>query len=289
MIFVCGIHGTGKTHYCKALSEKEQISYYSASDLILKREAQNFEAKRVDHIKENQVMLLEELQKIRLCKNDFVLDGHLCLLDSHGNIKKIPAEIVEKMDIKCLIVVIAGVTEIRQRIFERDGIVWDEHFIEAFQNREIAYAREIARKQRIDLRIVKSPGSMSENPFHRTLILPVKPVYADKILSNEKKYEFRKKVCRENIDSIYLYATSPVQGIVGEAEVLEKIIMDKAKLWKLTERQSGISTDYYEQYFQNCEIACAYKVGRVKRYDKTRNLKEMAISYVPQAFAYVRE
>ena len=73
MIFVCGIHGTGKTHYCKALSEKEQISYYSASDLILKREAQNFEAKRVDHIKENQVMLLEELQKIRLCKNDFCI------------------------------------------------------------------------------------------------------------------------------------------------------------------------------------------------------------------------
>lgn len=63
----------------------------------------------------------------------------------------------------------------------------------------------------------------------------------------------------------------------------------RGDLWKLTERQSGISTDYYEQYFQNCEIACAYKVGRVKRYDKTRNLKEMAISYVPQAFAYVRE
>lgn len=134
---------------------------------------------------------------------------------------------------------------------------------------------------------MKNSGDIPESQFHKNIVLPIKPNYAEKILSNEKKYEFRKKICTENIDKIYLYATSPVKKIVGEAEVLEKIMMDKKTLWKLTEKQAGITADYYEKYFLNCEMACAYKIGKVKRYDQIVKLSDVGISYVPQSFAYV--
>ena len=46
MIFVCGIHGVGKTQYCDMLSKKNKIKAYSASSLILEAGKQNFSQKK---------------------------------------------------------------------------------------------------------------------------------------------------------------------------------------------------------------------------------------------------
>ncbi len=101
------------------------------------------------------------------------------------------------------------------------------------------------------------------------------------------KYEFRKKICLKNIDKIYLYATSPIKKIVGEADVLEKSFMNKKNLWKDTQKWAGITEDFYEQYFQKQACAGAYKLGKTTRYENPLEIKALGINFVPQSYVYI--
>lgn len=58
MIFIGGIHGVGKTFFCKRIKDEMNISTYSASQLILKKKRQNFSAdKFASNIEGNQSYL----------------------------------------------------------------------------------------------------------------------------------------------------------------------------------------------------------------------------------------
>ena len=73
----------------------------------------------------------------------------------------------------------------------------------------------------------------------RNIVLPIKPSYADKIISGEKKYEYRKRLCKDSIDKIYIYATSPVKRIIGEVKVLQKLNQKKEILWEISKEKIG--------------------------------------------------
>jgi predicted transcriptional regulator len=49
------------------------------------------------------------------------------------------------------------------------------------------------------------------------VLLSIKPKYVKAILNGTKKYELRKSAfrCKEDIERVYIYATSPVKKIVG--------------------------------------------------------------------------
>ena len=42
-----------------------------------------------------------------------------------------------------------------------------------------------------------------------TMLLSIKPKYANVILQGEKEYEFRKKRCRDGVTKIVFYSSSP--------------------------------------------------------------------------------
>ena len=51
------------------------------------------------------------------------------------------------------------------------------------------------------------------------ILMSIKPEYVDKIFSGEKKYEYRKRLCKEKIDTIIVYSSSPIQKVVGELKI----------------------------------------------------------------------
>ena len=56
------------------------------------------------------------------------------------------------------------------------------------------------------------------------VVLSIKPEFANKIFDGTKKYEFRKAIFKnDKIKTIIVYASSPVQQVIGEFEI-EKII-----------------------------------------------------------------
>lgn len=119
------------------------------------------------------------------------------------------------------------------------------------------------------------------------IILPIKPCYVEKILSGEKRFEYRKVMPKKNIDKIIIYSTSPVCRVVGEVDVLGIIFDDVYKVWNMTKDYSGISFDNYCMYYKNREKAVAYKLGNVLVYDRPLMLNDLGINYVPQSYIYL--
>lgn len=123
-----------------------------------------------------------------------------------------------------------------------------------------------------------------------TVLLSIKPEFADKIFDGTKKYEYRKSIFkREGVRRIVVYASSPVRKVVGEFAV-EDILSDEVEvIWNQTAVFSGISRSFFRSYFKNREKAYAIKIGRVVKYEETRELSDYNISMAPQSFVYLEE
>ena len=146
MIFVCGIHGVGKTHFCRKLAEKTGRMVFSASSLIKRNVKDDFKEKQVDSIQDTQTVLLNELRKLTLQTPDYILDGHLCLLDNKNKIHRIDMKFIKQMSISSIILLVDLPAEIKKNLVAHDGLERSENFIEQFQNSEIKYAKEISKK-----------------------------------------------------------------------------------------------------------------------------------------------
>ena len=120
------------------------------------------------------------------------------------------------------------------------------------------------------------------------ILMSIKPVYVEKILSEEKCYEYRKTLPKkENIDKIIIYSTSPVKKVVGEVEVKKIHILEKEELWNKTKEKSGTTKEFYDLYFKNKDIAIAYELGEIKIYNPYKDLSDFGINFAPQSFIYL--
>jgi len=120
-----------------------------------------------------------------------------------------------------------------------------------------------------------------------SVLMSIKPIFVQSILSGEKVFEFRKKACKKSIDRILIYSTVPVQKVVGEAEVESVLIESPAVLWKLTHEGAGIDKEFFDSYFENRNEAVAYKLTNVKKYNKPITLLDLGIKVAPQSYQYI--
>ena len=120
------------------------------------------------------------------------------------------------------------------------------------------------------------------------VLLSIKPEFANKIFAGEKLYEYRKSVFKEHITTIVVYASRPVQRIIGELEVEEVIQGTPDKIWQMTSEQSGISRTYFSEYFGGRSRAYAIKIAKCNRYKRAINpYKKYANFTPPQSFCYL--
>jgi predicted transcriptional regulator len=120
------------------------------------------------------------------------------------------------------------------------------------------------------------------------VLLSIKPQFAERIFDGSKKFEFRKTIFKnKSIKTVVVYASSPVQKVIGEFEI-EDIINDKLEsLWRITKHHAGIEKDYFYEYFANKEEGFAIKIKNVIRYPKPLSLKENFNVFPPQSFLYL--
>lgn len=101
-------------------------------------------------------------------------------------------------------------------------------------------------------------------PSGRAILLSIKPKYADLILSGSKRVEFRRSWAAQNVSIIVLYASSPIQKIVGVIEVEEVITASPTSLWKIcTERAGGLTRVELRSYFAGKSRGVAVLLGKV--------------------------
>jgi predicted transcriptional regulator len=121
------------------------------------------------------------------------------------------------------------------------------------------------------------------------VLLAIKPEFAERILDGSKKFEFRKTIFKsENIKVVLIYASSPVQKVVGEFEIEKVIVSEPEILWRKTKKYSGITKEYFDSYFTDKEKGFAIKIKNLKKYRKPKCLKaDYNISSPPQSFLYL--
>ena len=119
------------------------------------------------------------------------------------------------------------------------------------------------------------------------IILPINPKHVRKIISGEKKYEYRTRIPKNPVDKIIIYETTPTKKIVAEAEIIEIISLPPKTLWEETKDFSGITKEFYAQYFKDKDIAYAYRLGRIKIYNNPLELSDFGLKGVPQSFVYL--
>lgn len=166
MIFLSGIHGVGKSHFCDIANKRFGIMSYSASELIAAKRNKGFRAnKLVSNIDDNQVLLLDAINDLRQDGNEFILDGHFCLLNECGEITRIPQDTYTSLHPDAIILLTEKPQIIANRRFQRDGVRQDIVEIITFQKAEQQYAGEISSLLRIPL-IVSSGSDDLERVFN---------------------------------------------------------------------------------------------------------------------------
>lgn len=121
------------------------------------------------------------------------------------------------------------------------------------------------------------------------ILLSIKPEFAEKILDGKKQFEFRKVVFKnQSVKTVVIYATKPIGKIIGEFEVDEVIAANPDMLWQLTVHASGITEEFFTEYFRGRSLGYAIKVKKTKRYNKPIELVSiLSHGYAPQSFCYI--
>ncbi len=120
------------------------------------------------------------------------------------------------------------------------------------------------------------------------VLLSIKPEFANKIFDGTKKFEFRKSIFKnKDVKTVVVYASSPVKQVIGEFEIDDILTSAPHEIWEQTKEYSGISEDFFYEYFADREIGYAIKIKKTKRYRNPKNLREEFNLFPPQSFAYL--
>jgi len=122
------------------------------------------------------------------------------------------------------------------------------------------------------------------------VLLSIRPKYIDSIINGQKRYEFRKTIFRRNyINSVYIYATSPVKKIIGAFKIGDIIKDQPANLWERLNEFSGLKEDEFFNYFRDEEVGFAIEIKDMEVFEHPLDPIEVIPDFVPpQSFCYLR-
>lgn len=120
--------------------------------------------------------------------------------------------------------------------------------------------------------------------------MAIHPKYAEAILSGRKRIEFRKRSLASDISDVLIYATRPVQRIVGRFKVAEVVCDTPVQLWAEYGDLGAITRSDFVAYYSGALCAYGFLVAHVERFPVPYTLQEMwPQPAVPQSISYLSE
>jgi len=119
------------------------------------------------------------------------------------------------------------------------------------------------------------------------MLLSINPRYVARIINGAKRYEYRKFRCRDDVNKIILYATAPQKQVVGEAEIEEILEDDPLTIWDMTKEYSGITFEFFCEYYKGKKTAVAYHLKNLVIYEQPLSLEDIGVSHAPQSYHYL--
>jgi predicted transcriptional regulator len=117
--------------------------------------------------------------------------------------------------------------------------------------------------------------------------LSIRPEFVAAIVRGEKRYEFRRRIFRQPVDVVVVYASVPIRRVVAEFRVESIVSASPNKLWRLTRREAGVDRHRFKDYFHGKNVGYAIKIGAVREYRSPFCPKERYGVRPPQSFIYL--
>lgn len=121
-----------------------------------------------------------------------------------------------------------------------------------------------------------------------TVLLSIKPEFANKIFDGTKQYEYRRVIFKnQKVNRVVVYASAPISKVIGEFEIDRVINAAPSSLWDQTKEAAGISRAYFNSYFEGKREGYAIKVTRARLYAEALCLYSTYGVRPPQSFQYL--
>lgn len=115
-------------------------------------------------------------------------------------------------------------------------------------------------------------------------MISLHPHYWDMFKDGSKTWELRKVDHSPRcVDGLIIYATSPVSRIVGEVDLVSTHVGYVDDVWDIIKAGCGITREQYDIYYQDQDMAIAYRLGDIYEY-----ATHLYISPAPQGYRYLR-
>lgn len=122
------------------------------------------------------------------------------------------------------------------------------------------------------------------------VILSIKPIYAQAIMSGTKKVEFRKKIFKKPVDKVFVYSSSPEKKIIGYFTIENIVEESPNQLWELFNKVGGINKKDFFEYFKNSETGFSIRIKKFKKFKEGVNPKDYFENFcAPQSYYYLEE
>lgn len=122
----------------------------------------------------------------------------------------------------------------------------------------------------------------------RIALLSVHPRYAEGLVGGQKKVEFRRRALSSETQYVIVYATAPVQKVVGWFEIAEIASDSPERLWARFGHEGQIAKQDFERYYQRCDAGAAIRVRKVVALRNPVTLSELDEAMTaPQSYRYV--
>jgi len=119
--------------------------------------------------------------------------------------------------------------------------------------------------------------SIGEYSMQNSLLMSVKPEFAEKIMSGEKRVEIRRKFSPKWIGQrITLYSSKPEQCLIGEASVGGVVIGQPDYIWQEFGSQLGCTRAQLQQYAMGTDTLYAIVVSDVMPYRERIPLSQIS-------------
>lgn len=120
-------------------------------------------------------------------------------------------------------------------------------------------------------------------------LISIHPKYVDRIVSGEKKYEFRKKIPCRPVERIFVYSTNPQKKIVGWFFLSGYIEGDPSDVWEQSKEFAGVTEFEYQNYFMNYNWSYAIMIEQFHVFKDYIDPWIYGSFFPPQSFLYIEE
>lgn len=127
-----------------------------------------------------------------------------------------------------------------------------------------------------------------------TVLLSLRPKYAELIISGQKRAEIRRLPSRIQAGTTALvYASTPCRSLVGAVQVLDVQRLAPSTTWKRWGRDTGLAKAEFDDYVQGQRQVTTLVLGAVVRFSNPLSLDTLRDRWkpfiAPQSYRFLRD